>query len=333
MLETPEKPIFIVGMPRSGTSLLLALLSAHPNIAITPETQFFGIWMRMYRHLDSEKPKDMELFWKAFSTGRHYLRLGLDTERVHAQASEAGMMTHRSIFTAVMREYAHAKGKNRIGEKSPRHFAYLSTLFDWYPDAKVLFLLRDPRACVASARKAPWGNPSVYSQSLTWNESMDCYEEYKDDPRVMLVRYEELVQTPEPHVRGICDFLGEEYTEKLLDHATHSSFSDYHPSHGMWGVRHRDQYMQPISAKHTDKWKQKLSKNQIAVVDHLTGKRMRRFGYTPISDEKSVQHLYLLASKLWSYLGIAKPISQLWILHHAWYVPCSWLLSRMRRFR
>jgi hypothetical protein len=333
MQELSDKPIFIVGMPRSGTSLLLALLSAHPNIAITPETQYFGIWMRMYRHLDVQKPQDFELFWKALSTGRHFLRLELDADRVYERSQNMGC-SYRSIFTAILQEYSAARGKSRWGEKSPRHFAYLSTLFEWYPDAQVLFALRDPRACIASSVRAPWGNPSVYSQSIVWNESMDCYEKYKDDPRVLTVRYEDVVRDREPELQRICTFLEEEYTPKLLDHSTHSSFSDYQPSHGMWGVRHKEKYMQPISEEHVEKWKTQLSVGQIEAIESIIGEKMRQYGYSPLSNELHTRgRLRLLASKLFSGPGIAKPISQLWLLHHLWHVPTSWLLSRLKKLR
>lgn len=327
-----DAPIFIVGMPRSGTTLLLAMLSAHSQIAITPETQFFGIWMRLYKHLDIRKDNDFKLFWHSFTTGRHFTRLGLSPAGISKRIEESHEQSFRTLFAGVLQEYASSKGKPRWGEKSPRHFAHIQTITEWYPNAKVLYLIRDPRAAVASAVRAPWGNPSVARQAQVWNKSIACYEEVQNDPRIRLVRYEELVSNPENVLRDICTFLGEEFEDQMLSHAEHTSLKDYEPSHGIWGKRHKQMYMDTVRTDKIESWKERLSEKQIAVTEHITANSMRRYGYhAPSSTLSASQCLYLQCSLLLAIPGIYKPISQLWLAHHAYHVPLSWIVSRIRR--
>ncbi|WP_161634957.1 sulfotransferase family protein [Leptolyngbya sp. Heron Island J] len=272
-------PIFIVGMPRSGTTLLTSMLSAHPRIAIAPETHYFSYWLQEYKTLDLASSKDFELFWQALSRSQRFSYFGIDANKTRERILSKGPPSHQHILSGWLEEYANNINKPRWGEKTPLHYQSLDHILTWFPNARVIWMLRDPRAVTASLQKVPWASNYIHIHAQQWQASLTRFEQtWQKDARVQLLRYENLVQQPETSLIALCQFLGETYrTDMLIARSeTHTPLINRQG----WAVQHLESALQPISAHALNKWHHELASHQIEMIDSLTFPAAAKYGYT-----------------------------------------------------
>jgi Sulfotransferase family len=293
-----EKPIFIVGAARSGTTLFRNLLCSHSRIALTPETHFIKFADR-WGAQTLDRPADFDAFWHALILHLQVRSIGVDLERCRTLVEETGRRDFRTAFGAIIAAHAEAVGKPRGGEKTPGQERYLRRLLDWYPDASIVFVYRDPRAAIASVLKAPWVKdqlrPRRLSAPLTrrsrrlqtalksaeWMQSWRAQHEWSADPRVISVAYEDLVRAPEPEMRRACGFLGESWEPTMLSN-TPTQMIDYSKQNLRWrdwALEHEQRAASPVSTDSLQRWTQDLTRGEVAIVEALCEEAMAALGY------------------------------------------------------
>ncbi len=189
------QPIFIVGSPRSGTSLLRLILDSHPSIACGPETHVLS-------DLDD-------------SLGRHWIRLqryGAEMDFWHSAYAE--------LFGRFQAEYAARRGKTRWADKTPSHAQHLEFVTALFPEAQVLHLIRDARQVTASALSR-WGWRRAWAMPAIWRRSVEMARAHGRSAaaaRYREIRFEELVGATEETLRGVFDWLGESWDPRVLDY-------------------------------------------------------------------------------------------------------------------
>jgi hypothetical protein len=168
-------------------------------------------------------------------------------------------------------QLARQFGKKYFVEKTPKHALCLKRIFKVVPDARVLFIVRDGRDNVASLRKrfgdfdlALWRWISDNGAALLW----------KDDPRVLIIRYEDLVREPADAAQRICGFLGIDFEDPMLS-STDSPYD--HLSDRNMAVR-AEQVREPIR-DNSGRWKEELSAGEVEAFWKKAGTMMRSFGY------------------------------------------------------
>lgn len=301
-----ERPIFIVGAGRSGTTLLRSLLSAHSRISIAPETHFMKT-ADVDSGLDRGAPRDFEAFWRSYSTSIRFIDLGVDPEHCRELIERQGKPTYRTIFSTMLVAYGETLGKVRIGEKTPGNIHVLSYLLEWFPEARVIILGRDPRAMVASQLHTPWIQNrltplslrqgllagkrlhAVASQANGWARIYEkMVPQWQGDSRVLTVSYEALVQDVEDGMRAICDFLEEPYEPSMLTGRTQetvpspAAMAEIHEDPWReWRREHHAQTLRPISTDSVEKWKKELTKIEVGMIEGRCARGMRVAGYAP----------------------------------------------------
>ena len=174
--EIEEDPFFIVGMRRSGTTLLRSMLSVHPNIVVSRETHFLSKWWERYRYLDLNNTDNFESFWENFSASDRFLKIVADPPLVKARILASNPIDLKTIFTSIMQVLASTMNKPRWAEKTPKHYKYVHVLLDWYPQARIIWMLRDPRAVAASTVER-WKKRTVEDCAAEWRESVLSFQE------------------------------------------------------------------------------------------------------------------------------------------------------------
>lgn len=271
-------PIFIVGMPRSGTTLLTTILSAHPRIAISPESHFLTYWLPTYRHLDFDNPQEFQQFWQVLSQSKRFSYFDIAPEQTLKTILSKGSPTAATIFAGWLETYGERYNKPRWGEKTPLHYQHLEQLLTWFPQAQVLWMLRDPRAVTASLLKMSWASNYVHIHAEQWFQSTQLYEQrWQTDPRIKLVRYEALVQQPDQALEGIFEFLQEDFPKSLLTQRSVNNVPLVNRQG--WALAHLNQALQPVATTPVDRWKQQLWPSHVAIVNSLTNRLQRRYGY------------------------------------------------------
>lgn len=207
--EICREGFFIVGCPRSGTTLMSVLLDRHPRLCVPPEMAFYD----EVAPLLSEDATDESLVLNIL---RHWSRLPelkLEPEEVLRQLP-AGRRTPRDILAAILELYAKAQGKSRCGEKTPQHLWHVPAILRDFPRAKVICMLRDGRDVALSLNAMPWWAPrDLVAAAELWKQSVALMEALtKQHPeRFTICRYEHLIAAPEKVLPSIMAYLGESF--------------------------------------------------------------------------------------------------------------------------
>lgn len=274
-------PIFVVGAPRSGTSLLARMLDAHPAIGLADELCFFDIVLGARSQVpELDRPERIEHFLELLPRMDH-VRYWADGEALIAAAAERlradPAPSYARFYRHLMEARAAAVGARRFGEKTPWNVRHLDALEALFPDARFVHIVRDPRAVVASKRKLPRTSTDVLTNAVKWSIDVAAAGRYLDGSseraaRLLEIRYEDLIRTPERVLRGVCDFLGEPFDAAMLAYAELGApaFRDQ---------PYREGVLRPLFDSSLEAWRRDLSPAQVWLVQRLTRAGMARYGY------------------------------------------------------
>jgi hypothetical protein len=298
-------PIFVLGSTRSGTTLTRSILSAHPDIAIADG---FHYWVEVanFRKVvpDLREPGALDRFFALLQTARHHVHIAdLEPElaEVRARLAEDPDPSGAKYFRLAMETYAKHRGATRFGEKTSANIRYLREIQEMFPRAKILHLVRDPRAVVASHLNVPWASRDVISLALKWKLAVRTFLDFqKAGPRfpgnLMEVRYEELVREPEAMIRRICAFVDVPYDPRMLAHQEHSGIK---VSALPWKIG----VTRAINDGAVARWQKELMGPRLALIQWLLAPEMRHYGYQPLpvsaAERRRVPAQALQELRLW----------------------------------
>lgn len=218
-------PLFIIGNPRSGTTLLRLMLTNHKNIVIPPECGF-AIWFyQKYKPETFSKPV-IKSFVEDLSTARKIETWNLDYSGLLHYIFSVQPVSYSEVVGAVYEFYGHTIEKKflRWGDKNNYYLNHIDTLKKIFPSARFLHIVRDGRDVACSYRKLHVSNMvSKYAPHLPfdvkdiafeWSENIRKIRRSFDKmnwDNVHELRYEDLVSSPKEELKKICVFLEEPY--------------------------------------------------------------------------------------------------------------------------
>src|SRR4051812_15026779 len=168
-----DRPIFVVGCPRSGTTMLQLMLHAHRRIALPPENRFvLPAYERRHEFGDLREPQNRRDLARWIAGTPQFADLGLDEQQV-VDAVVGAPPTLGSAIGTVFRLYAQRFGKPRWGDKRPAYLRHLPELLRLFPDAQIINIMRDGRDCVASLKETPWSSSALPDLVDNWARSAD----------------------------------------------------------------------------------------------------------------------------------------------------------------
>jgi LPS sulfotransferase NodH len=273
-----ERPVFVVGCPRSGTTLLQVMLHSHPRIAIPPETRFV---VPAYR--DRERLGDLRdpaarravAEWIVGDRRTRFGDLGLPAADVVERVARAGP-TVGSVVGTVLAAYAERFGKPRWGDKRPAYWRDLDVILRMFPDAQIIHLVRDGRACVASLLRMPWWKGGFYGAVATWRMALRRCRRFGrrlGSQSYIEIHYEDLVSDPDMALRRLCAFLGEDYDAAMA--RPELLAGDVVPERKRWHRRTRS----GVDPSRIESWQRELEPWQIGLIELVCGRELRRQGY------------------------------------------------------
>lgn len=217
-----NSPIFIVGPPRSGTTLLAAMLANHSRIACGPETHFFSkLSLKELQAAvsDREWPKKAvnQLASLHLSGQLVHQLFGLPLTELD-QYLQHRSPNIQSMLEALVQAHAQSLGKPRWAEKTPNHLLYIDLIRQLFPDASVIRIIRDPRDVALSLRKLPWASQSILANAYLWQSWIDQSQSFfLADNNTLTLRYEDLISDPKEIMCQVCRFIGEKFEEEMVD--------------------------------------------------------------------------------------------------------------------
>ena len=254
---SPENHVFVVGAPRSGTTLMFSILASHPAFSsINSETFFFV-------------PRDV-LNQKNYDRLYHYGGLEQDTV-TELLSSSKNLVDFYDRFTSLLKQRDR---KTRFVEKTPFHALYLRFLTYHFPHAKFINMIRDGRDCyVSNKRLDPHFHKSIVKFSEIWRDSIKVRRGLQKSNQIIDIKYEEFTHKPEQIVPKIMNFIGEEFLDAQID-------PDYFSRAKMFiGKSGHERLNRPIRPSTIGRWKEKMSEEEITIFHSIAGRELQTLGY------------------------------------------------------
>ncbi len=263
-------PIFIVGHPRSGTSLLAAMLGRHPQVLALPETHFFN---EVRYALAPHYARGAAAVAGRLETTR-MRHLPLERERVREALARAGM-TPKAVFEALAGALLEQAGRERLVERSPVHIRHVEDILAMWPDAQVIWIVRDGRAAISSLRKLDWASDDLPVLARQWTRNMRfALAAHAAHPeQVMRVDYEDLIAHPTDVLARLCARTGLSFDPAMLDHKRATqSVSSFEQG---WKAN----VDAPLIASRASAWQDELSADERAEIEAIMAPVLIELGY------------------------------------------------------
>ena len=215
-----ERAVFIAGMGRSGTTLLLRLIDGHPDVFLVPhESMVFTHFLASFRNKGDVKAVVegvTQRFGKMMTDkahlaeGKEFLRHALPV-RLRGK-EKLGRAVFRDLLACLTLEHSPADKRMWL-EKTPKNEVHLAEIFENFPKAKVIFNVRDPRAVYASNVKGNVRNTTPAGVAHSWAQRLNLMLDFlAANPgrreRVFFTRYEDYVGRPNYEIPRMLNFLG-----------------------------------------------------------------------------------------------------------------------------
>jgi hypothetical protein len=266
-------PLIVLGVSRSGTTLLRVVLDRSPGIAIPDESFFVPLLARRHRrHVDRKRFLDDLSRLPALHT------CGLEPVEV-APRIDDGMAAETAI-AAIFEAYAEKADKPRWGDKTPMYMRHLALLERLFPDAQYVHLIRDGRDAASSFLRMPegtftrtWAHPETAAEfACLWRIEVEAARELGrlvGPARYFEARYEELVADPETTVRAICSFADLPFRQAMLDYADAVDVS---------AKPHQQRLLQPPTTG-VRSWRVELDPADARAFEAIAGSLLAELGY------------------------------------------------------
>jgi hypothetical protein len=266
-------PLLVLGVRRSGTTLLRVMLDRHSELALPDESYF--VPQLADRHLRRVDPDEFVDDLRRIDTLAEW---NVPLDEVRARLTK-GMPIGAAIAT-VYAVYASERGKARWGDKTPMYMQNLRLLERLFPDAHFVHLIRDGRDAAMSFLSMPeglmtesWMQPrSVADFASQWRREVHAARRLGrrvGDRRYLEVRYEDLVADVEAVLREISLFAGFAYEPAMADYAGNVDVS---------AKPHQQSLRQPPTAGLRN-WRLQMSADDVGAFDRVAGDLLAELGY------------------------------------------------------
>lgn len=276
----PHSPVFIVGVPRSGTTLVSMLLNGHSAISIPPETHYFE---KFYRQGQRRGCLTSDSAYRAFV---HYVLGSPNLAAFHFSDAERTQLferiastptrSHATVLATILSAYAERQGKARWGEKTPKHMHALGDIWQTFPTARVVLVLRDPRDVVLSLRQVNWEPGNMIEHLRQWRAAARYAATYAAShaDRFMVLRYEDLLNEASAVTERLCRFLGLRFEPAMLAYYKHAD-ANFDLAAEPWKAKN----LHPIDPSNQMKWRHQMQLWEQALTAAEVGADMDRWGY------------------------------------------------------
>ena len=331
-----ERPIFIIGSERSGTTLVLAILACHSRIAV-PEVTWYYPRFRPYLHTYG----DLSVF-NNFNTLAHEMANGLRVpfwrmtdanpatfgDEIAARATELER-SFAGVFAAMFERYAKYVDKPRWGEKTPGNVFYIDRILEDFPNAQFVYIYRDCRDASAEFIHSQFGPTNAYTAARMWNDGQQAVRPFREslgDDQWFNIRYEDFVRDPVDHLKNMCTFLGEEYDDALMEFHTTPVARRRGKTKDNWALAH------PITDRHVGIYKNQLSIDEQRIMTWVAGDLMRELGYADLTEplELSAEQVSLAVEMDGRFRAATLDAPHGWITYESY---GDWLIDQRKTRR
>lgn len=276
---------YIIGNPRSGTSMFRLMLNAHPQVVSPPECGFIQWLYPAYSEADFSSSEVIESFAKDVLASKKMETWELNESGLLQSLKAVEAPSYSKMCEAVLLTYAKQRGKEDIQalvDKNNYYIQHLESLAKATPDAAYIHLVRDVRDVACSYLNLKKENfTEKYSPKLSddigeiaeeWRENNSNAANFLASKNHIVVKYEDLLLQPKDTLTEVLQFLGVEFHQQVLEFY---NFND-EPAETMgWKKR----TLSPPDPSRIGQFKELLSADAQAQIWELTSKTLEKYGY------------------------------------------------------
>lgn len=295
------------------------VLGQNSAVLMFDELHFFGgLWSREDNGCEYSDEAAVKLLANLLGSNRDGV-FGRDRWRKHLDEAGAILRRHDGPKTAVklfgsFLSYETARGaKQRPCEQTPSTQFYLDVVFEAFPDARVVVMIRDPRdvllsqkhrwrrRALSNAIRVPrihmlrtWASYNSIVTSMLWRAGTEAVAEHTHDARVMTLRYEDFVRSPYTALANICAHVAISYEPEMIQVSKVGSSMRVDRTDDLG-----------IDASRVGNWRTGLTTSEVFLSERITGAWAERHGYILQRPHAPLGGLVLEASRLFAKGGLA----------------------------
>jgi len=288
-----DKPIFIICLHRTGSTLIKNMFNLSPTIAMAhDEMHFLTPWHKDFfyyfkRAGNLKNDVNLSKFLQTLFSGKPYGTFWRELKQTKIDENKTYKRIFSSkrriqdILTIILEELALSEGKSRFGAKYPLHFSKLDIIFKYWPDSKVIHLVRDSRALCASKvqdeatklrkNKYKISKHFIHIGTLLffifeYNWYYKIHMKYKNRNNYIFTRFEDIIEFPEPTIKQLCNFCEIEFHPFMMFPCGKAS-------------SHDQKIRQGFDKSLINKWRLHQSVNDTRLITLLTKRSLDGYGY------------------------------------------------------
>jgi len=295
MAFLPPAP-FIVGAPRSGTTLLRLMLDAHPNLAIPPETGFFSFSKDLCARANLSREDFIQSLVSFPPEAPAWNDFHISRDEFDARIMNLNPFHAEDGFRLFYKMYAERFDKLRWGDKTPLHARYLLDIQAVLPEAHFIHIVRDGRDVSISLREQ-WFSPGhdIKTQAVYWMENVETAHAQGGQCKYYLeIRFEDLILQTETTLLKICKFIELDFHLNMLLYHENASqrIQEHLERHKLDGnllvsqsarQKQQDSSMKKPDPAKIGMWKRLLTQQEIEQYEAIAAKTLQRYGYSLLS--------------------------------------------------
>ena len=298
--KRPDPVPFVVGVNRSGTTLLRMMLDSHPELAVPPETHFIPA---LHTAMKDGRKKGKRLTADEVAdflvSHRRWGDFGLDEEELRRRIAGLPKLRAKFVLRAFYGLYAESQGKPRYGDKTPGYVKQMGMVQRSLPEARFIHLIRDGRDVALSREgRMTAEDMSVERLAKIWKRRIGRAR--RQEPRLkhyMEVRYEDLVHDPEAVLRKICEFVQLPYdpgmlayhersADRLQEIARDLDDEDGGPTRpAQERIEAHSLVTEAPRSDRIERWRELMPPEDVATFEEVAGDMLQELGYELSSGE------------------------------------------------
>jgi len=292
-MKDMDRPIFIVGSARSGTTLLQRMMRSHSRISSpTGESHFFiPLYKNRESYGDLSNVENVKhILEEMRRINREYVEedlkgIDFNTDTLAQQLVTEKKASIIEIISSLMEKNAIGDGKERWLEKTPYYVLNIKTILEMFPDAQFINIIRDGRDCALSMleRKKDLKIFNTYHAANLWKQYVETGQtakKYLGNEHYFEIRYEDLINDPDKTLRGVCLFLNEDFEQSMVDFEKSKDPNSKTPMLG-----------KSIQKENSEKWRHRMSNRNIQLFESIAGDTLKHNNYPVLSKCKPLPKL------------------------------------------
>lgn len=281
-----QAPFFILGNPRSGTSLFRLMLNSHPEIVVPPECGFLQWWYRKYKNWNKTCCQNAEVlkqYCDDVLSSKKIESWDIDPEALIEQIKVKEPASYAELSILVYKQY-NTKKKGLIGDKNNYYIQHLNLLDEIYPNTKYIHLVRDGRDVASSYLKlseqklnspyTPQLPSNIEDIALEWQSNVISIDDFLSSKEGLVIKYEDLVKNPKNTLKEVMDFLGVTFSKDMLLFYK-IAYHDEPPSTMGW----KEKTLERLDSSNTQNFLDVLTEEEVLRFSKLAKVALDKYGY------------------------------------------------------